>query len=370
MSTLVLPTLPTHALIQSQADLSAWLSALSSSPVLALDTEFLRESSYRPQLCLIQLGDAAHQICVDPQAELDLSPLGDLLAQPGQPKLIHAAGQDIEVLHQSLGVLPAPLFDTQIAAALCGLGEQMGYAALIERLLGVVLDKSHSRTDWSRRPLTPEQYRYALDDVRYLPEVYALLDAQLNALGRADWMREDCAAQLNPVRWTMDPLEAWRRVKAWQRVPNTAFSRLRQLAAWRERQAQARDLPRRWVMDDDSLLRLANRPPRSLKTLQHGGILPVRLFPEAEALMAVLEQAEHDFVSAPPAWMPLQEAERERFARLADALDSCAQTLNLSASFLLNRSELERLAREPAALESLQGWRAALCAEALAAVLS
>lgn len=370
MPTQTLLTLPTHALIQSQADLSAWLSALSSSPVLALDTEFLRESSYRPQLCLIQLGDAAHQVCVDPQAELDLSPLGDLLAQSSQPKLIHAAGQDIEVLHQSLGVLPAPLFDTQIAAALCGLGEQMGYAALIEHLLGVVLDKSHSRTDWSRRPLSAQQYRYALDDVRYLPEAHALLDERLNALGRVDWMREDCAAQLDPARWTMEPLEAWRRVKAWQRVPQTAFSRLRQLAAWRERQAQARDLPRRWVLDDDSLLRLVNRPPRSIKAMLHGGILPAQLFPEAEALMAVLVQAEHDLVPSPPAWMSLQEAERERYARLVEALDACAQTLNLSASFLLNRSELERLAREPAAFDALQGWRVAVCGEALAAVLS
>jgi len=358
-----------NGLLQSQADFVSALASLAPSPVLALDTEFMRERSYRPQLCLIQLGDATRQVCVDPLCIEDLTPLGAMLGNTQHIKLVHAAAQDLEVLHQRLGVLPAPLFDTQLAATLCGLGEQIGYANLIERLLGVVLDKSSSRTDWSQRPLTPEQYRYALDDVRYLPEVYALLSENLDALGRAEWMREDCAAQLDPTRWTVDPLEAWRRVKAWQRVPKTAFSRLRQLAAWREQQAQARDLPRRWVMDDDSLLRLVNRPPRTLKALQSGGVLPPQFFPEAEALMTVLAQAEHDPTPPPPAWMPLQETERERFARLVDALETCAHTLNLSASFLLNRSELERLARDPAALDALQGWRAAACGAALAAVL-
>ncbi len=364
-----MPEISINGLLQSQADFVSALETLAPSPVLALDTEFMRERSYRPQLCLVQLGDAAQQVCIDPLHVEDLKPLGAQLADTRQIKLVHAAAQDLEVLHQRLGILPAPLFDTQLAATLCGLGEQMGYANLIERLLGIVLDKSSSRTDWSQRPLTPEQYRYALDDVRYLPEVHEILSEKLNALGRAQWMREDCAAQLDPARWTVEPLDAWRRVKAWQRVPKAAFSRLRQLAAWREQQAQARDLPRRWVMDDDSLLRLVNRPPRTLKALQHGGALPPQFFPDAEALMAVLMQAEHDLTPAPPAWMPLQETERERFARLADALDTCAQTLNLSASFLLNRSELERLAREPAALDALQGWRAAVCGTALSAVL-
>lgn len=358
-----------NGLLQSQADFVSALEALAPSPVLALDTEFMRERSYRPQLCLVQLGDAAQQVCVDPLAVNDLAALGARLVDTRQIKLVHAAAQDLEVLHQRLGILPAPLFDTQLAATLCGVGEQIGYAALIERLLGVVLDKSSSRTDWAQRPLTPEQYRYALDDVRYLPEVHAVLDEKLHALGRVDWMREDCAAQLDPTRWTVEPLEAWRRVKAWQRVPTAAFARLRVLAAWREREAQARDLPRRWVLDDESLLRLVNRPPRTLKALQHGGTLPAHLFPAAEALMAALESAEHDPSPPPPVWMPLQDVERERFTRLVDALEACAQTLHLPASLLFNRSELERLAREPAALDALQGWRAAVCGEALTAVL-
>jgi ribonuclease D len=364
-----MPALPEHALIQSQADLAAWLSAFSSSPVLALDTEFLRERSYRPQLCLIQLGDAAHQVCVDPQADLDLSPLGDFLAQPTQPKLIHAAGQDIEVLHQSLGILPASLFDTQIAAALCGLGEQMGYAALVEHLLGVVLDKSHSRTDWAQRPLSAQQYRYALDDVRYLPAAHALLDEQLTRLGRLEWMREDCAAQLDPARWTIAPFEAWRRLKGWQRLPVQVFPRLRQLAAWRELRARALDLPRRWVLDDDTLLRLVSRPPRTLEALRHGKMLPAQLFTEAEAIMLALQHADDDDTPAPPAWTPMSDAARGCLARLVNALEQCAQALNLPASLLLNRSELERLARDPAALGLVQGWRGVVLGEALAAVM-
>ncbi|MGD9888703.1 MAG: ribonuclease D [Halothiobacillaceae bacterium] len=358
-----------NGLLQSQADFVSALATLAPSTVLALDTEFMRERSYRPQLCLIQLGDATQQVCVDPLHLEDLEPLGALLANTRQIKLVHAAAQDLEVLHQRLGVLPAPLFDTQLAATLCGLGEQIGYANLIERLLGVVLDKTSSRTDWSKRPLSAEQYRYALDDVRYLPEVYELLDTKLQKMGRGDWLREDCAAQLDPARWTIEPMEAWRRVKAWQRVPKTAFSRLRELAAWREREAQARDLPRRWVLDDDTLLRLTNRPPRSLKAMQHGGLLPAQLFCEAEALMRVLEQAEQNQGNAPTVWKPLNELERERLARLADALEGCAQTLNLSAGYLLNRNDLEKFAREPANLEKWQGWRASVCGKTLSEAL-
>ena len=328
----------------------------------------MRERSYRPQLCLVQLGDAAQQACIDPLEIDDLAPLGARLGDPHQIKLLHAAAQDLEVLHQRLGVLPAPLFDTQLAAALCGLGEQIGYAALIERLLGVVLDKSSSRTDWSQRPLTPEQYRYALDDVRYLPEAYALLDEKLHALGRAEWMREDCAAQLDPARWTMEPLDAWRKVKGWKRVPRAGFARLRQLAAWRERRAQALDRPRRWVLDDERLVRLANRPPSTLHALQHGGDLPPQLFEQAEAIMQALECALTDG-SLPPVWASLQGEARERFARLVDALEACAQQLNLPASLLLNRGELERMARDPDRLTTLQGWRAEVCGEALVAVV-
>ncbi|OYY75141.1 MAG: ribonuclease D [Gammaproteobacteria bacterium 28-57-27] len=358
-----------NGLLQSQADFVSALDALAPSPLLALDTEFMRERSYRPQLCLVQLGDAVQQVCVDPLQIDDLAPLAAQLADARQIKLVHAAAQDLEVLHQRLGILPAPLFDTQLAATLCGVGEQIGYAALIERLLGVVLDKSSSRTDWAQRPLTPEQYRYALDDVRYLPEAYALLDEQLNALGRADWMREDCAAQLDPARWTVDPLEAWRRVKGWQRVPKSGFARLRQLAAWREQRAQALDRPRRWILDDESLLRMVNRPPRTLKALQHGETLPAQLFPEAEAIMDALALAEHDPSPVPPAWKALQGDERERFARMVEVLEQRAQALNLPASVLLNRADIERLARQSQALEGLAGWRAEVLGESLAAVL-
>lgn len=355
-------------LLQSQADFVSALDGFAPGRLLALDTEFMRERSYRPQLCLVQLGDAAQQACIDPLEIDDLAPLGARLGDPHQIKLLHAAAQDLEVLHQRLGVLPAPLFDTQLAAALCGLGEQIGYAALIERLLGVVLDKSSSRTDWSQRPLTPEQYRYALDDVRYLPEAYALLDEKLHALGRAEWMREDCAAQLDPARWTMEPLDAWRKVKGWQRVPRAGFARLRQLAAWRERRAQALDRPRRWVLDDEALLRLANRPPRNLGALQHGEVLPSALFAETEAIMQALELAAAD-PSTPPQWKPLQGEARERYARLQDALERNARLLDLPPSVLLNRAELEQLARHPEDSRAvICGWRAEVLGEALAAV--
>lgn len=357
-----------NGLLQSQADFVSALSAFAASPVLALDTEFMRERSYRPQLCLVQLGSAHQQACVDTLLLDDLAPLGAMLGDARQIKLVHSAAQDLEVLHQRLDILPAPLFDTQLAATFCGLGEQIGYAALIERLLGVVLDKSSSRTDWSQRPLTSEQYRYALDDVRYLPEAYAFLSAQLHSLGREAWMAEDCAALLDPARWTQEPQEAWRRVKGWQRVSKSAFARLRQLAAWRERRAQTLDCPRRWVLDDERLLRLAQRPPRTLQALQHGADLPPQLYPQLDAIMQALQCAATDD-SAPPVWQPLRGEERERFQRLADVLQRCAQDLNLPPGLLLNRGELDRIVRNPDVLADIQGWRAQVCAAPLAAQL-
>ena len=363
-----MPDVSMNGLLQSQADFISALDRFTPSPVLALDTEFMRERSYRPQLCLVQLGSAEQQACVDPLLLDDLSPLGAQLSNTQQIKLVHAAAQDLEVLHQRLAILPAPLFDTQLAASLCGMGDQIGYAALIERLLGVVLDKSSSRTDWSQRPLTAEQYRYALDDVRYLPEAYALLDERLRVLGREAWMAEDSLAQLDPTRWTVEPLDAWLRLKRSQRVPNSAFAPLRHLAAWRELRAQTLDRPRRWVLDDERLVRLANRPPSTLHALQHGGDLPPQLFEQAEAIMQALECALTDG-SLPPVWASLQGEARERFARLVDALEACAQQLNLPASLLLNRGELERMARDPDRLTTLQGWRAEVCGEALVAVV-
>ncbi len=351
-------------IIDSPHELHALAQGLSGAAVLAMDTEFLRERSYRPQLCLVQLASDQSEACIDPLALDDLSPLSSLLSSPGHTKVLHAAGQDLEVLHLRLGILPAPLFDTQIAAALCGLGEQIGYAALVERLFGVQLDKAHSRTDWSRRPLTAEQLRYALEDVRYLPEAHAILEARLDALGRLDWLREDCAALLDPARWTPNPREAWRRIKGWQRLPAAALPRLVELAAWREARASRLDRPRRWVMGDETLIALATRPPSNIHALLHGNALPPALRSAADEIMAALEAARGE-ASPPPAWSPMREDERARFERLAAALDGQAAALELPASLLLPRAELERLARGQTSPDMLAGWRAQLLREPL-----
>ncbi|MGK0673505.1 MAG: ribonuclease D [Halothiobacillaceae bacterium] len=355
--------------IDTPEGLHALAAVLADTAVLALDTEFLRERTYRPQLCLVQLATASTAACLDPFALDDLQPLAERLTDPTQTKVLHAAGQDLEVLHQRLGILPAPLFDTQIAAALCGLGEQIGYATLIERLFGVQLEKAHGRTDWSRRPLSHEQLRYALEDVHYLPEAHAILEARLQTLGRLEWLREDCSAQLDPARWSVDPFEVWRRIKGWQRLSPAALSRLRQLAAWRECRAQALDRPRRWVMDDASLLQLASRPPANVHALLHGGLLPPNLRSAAEDIMAALEAARTEGFSPPPSWTPLRGEQRARFERLSTAIDRLAASLDLPAGLLLSRAELDRLARGQITPDALQGWRGALLREPLGNVL-
>lgn len=353
---------PTDGLLQSQADFVSALDDLSHSEVLALDTEFMREQSYYPKLCLVQLADARQQVCIDPLRLADLNPLAVRLVDWRQIKVIHSAAQDLEVLHQRLGCLPSPLFDTQLAATFCGMGEQLGYAALIEQVLGVVLDKSASRTDWAQRPLSVQQLHYAREDVRYLPALHAHLEARLQDLGRATWLAEDCAVLLASSHWTIEPDEAWRKVKGWQRAPKSGFARLCQLAAWRERQAQHDDRPRRWILDDETLLHLVQRPPHSVKALLH--LLPAHLAPHAEVLLDVLTEAVTE-VAAPPAWQPLPATARERLKRLQEVLEKQAKQLNLPASLLLNRAMLERIARRAEAVETLQGWRAEVLGEVL-----
>ena len=205
-------------LIQDPGELEAALFRLRSSDRLALDTEFMRERTYHAQLCLVQIATESDCYLIDPLVGLDLAPLHELLQDRSKLKILHAARQDLEVLLQSGGAVPGPLFDTQVAAALLGFPPQVGYAELVARQLGHSIDKGQTRTDWSRRPLTPAQIAYAADDVRHLLTLHTDLQAALVAKGRADWVAEEAAAYENPALYRTDPALAWRRLKGLNRL--------------------------------------------------------------------------------------------------------------------------------------------------------
>jgi len=358
-------------LIASDAALADLCRALEGSSWIALDTEFLRERTYYARLCLIQVGAPGIVACIDPLALEQLAPLHVLLENPGLRKVLHAARQDLEVFNDLRGFVAAPLFDTQIAAAYLGYDDQIGYAALVTAITGVTLDKTHTRTDWSKRPLSAAQHQYAEDDVRYLMPVYEALHDRLAAAGRLAWVADDCARLTEPALYANDPDEAWRRLRGGADLPAANQQMLRALAAFREQTAQARNLPRGWVLRDEVLFELARHAPRtrdelaSIRGLEDGarhswgdGILDcIEQGRRAEPLLIWERQ------------VPPTPEQNVLGKRLMEMVRSVAQEHELAPAVLATRRDVEKLVRgaEPASV--LRGWRAELLGPKLGTLL-
>ncbi len=361
-----------NALIADRDALATLLERLRGCEWIALDTEFVRVKTYFARLCLVQLAtpDGGEVACVDPLA-VDISPLLDSLYAPQQLKVIHAARQDLEVLAQPHGgVPPGPVFDTQIAAALCGYDEQTSYAQLVEATTGVKLAKRHTRAHWDRRPLTAEELRYAVEDVRYLCDVYEHLSQRLSALGRTSWLEEDCAALRDPALYRHDPERAFLRLKQGALLPPDAQPVLAALAAWRERTAQARDLPRHWVVPDEVLVAIAQHSPTSRAALMRvpgaGGAIARRW---AEAILAAVAAGR---ARGPqrlwPEPQPLDRRSQALLERLSARIKERAQSLGLRPAVLATRRELLALLRGADSL-LLHGWRREVIGEELLGLL-
>lgn len=249
--------------VDNTSDLLTLCEQLSSSSWIAVDTEFLREKTYYPKLCLIQVATDDVIACVDPLAVENINPLLDVLYQPDMTLVFHAARQDLELLFLLRNTLPPNIFDTQIAATVLGYGEQIGYGNLVKTCLDVDLDKAHSRTDWCQRPLTDAQLEYAADDVRHLRTLYHLLQQQLDEKQRSHWLQEDFSA-LSQIETYQPALnDIWRKIKGAGRLKPAQLATLRQLASWREHLAINKDKPRRWVIKDEVMLDLARFAPES-----------------------------------------------------------------------------------------------------------
>lgn len=240
---------------------------LQDAAWLALDTEFIREQTYYPQLCLVQIASATQIACIDPLAVPSLHPLRTLLQQPTTTKVFHAARQDLEVLHQQGITVTAPIFDTQVAAEVLGQDQQISYARLVEAMLGVHLDKNHTRVNWQQRPLAAAWLAYAADDVRYLRDIYRQQQQRLLATDKLELLQQRCAVLAQPENYQPQPARAWRRVRDYQHLRGTQVTVLQALAAWREEQAMREDRPRRWVLSDALLCELARAQPRTMGEL-------------------------------------------------------------------------------------------------------
>jgi len=253
-----------HPLISDTKTLTALVDRLARMPFVAVDTEFMRENTYWPELCLIQIASSDEAAAIDPMADgIDLKPLLDLLVENRDVlKIFHAGGQDLEIVHNLTGKTPVPLFDTQIAAMALGFGEQVGYSNLIESMLGHVLDKGARFTDWSRRPLDKRQIDYAIADVTHLATVFPRMIDKLRKTDRGGWLDEEMERLADPSSFAYPPEDAWKRLKLPSRNPQL-LGRLKAIAGWRETEARGKNLPRGRILKDDTLGELAAHPPKS-----------------------------------------------------------------------------------------------------------
>lgn len=357
------------SLIADTQSLSALCERLAKSSVVTVDTEFIRERTYWPRLCLIQVAGEDEAACIDPLApEIDLEPFFVLMRNPDVLKVFHAARQDLEILMKLMGELPKSLFDTQIAAMVCGFGESVGYETLATKLAGAHVDKSTRFTDWSKRPLTERQVIYALNDVIPLRRVYRKLAAALERTGRAAWLDEEMAVLTDPATYVVEPREAFLRIKSRTRNPRF-LAVLRELAAWRELEAQRRDLPRQRVLRDETMLETAASAPTSLEALAGIRQLSKSMTegPAAEALVAAVNAG----LALPAEDCPDLPQRKEHPPGLAPVVDLLRVLLKtkcdahgVAPKIVASAEELEDLAADDhAPVRALSGWRRALFGE-------
>ena len=353
----------------SSQDLSSACQRLSTSDFVAVDTEFMREQTFWPQLCLIQIASPGDALIVDPMAPgIDLDPFWGLMANERIVKVFHAARQDIEIVYAKTGLVPHPVFDTQIAAMVCGFGESISYVNLVKKVTGADLDKSSRFTDWSRRPLSEKQLSYALADVTHLRDVYRHLKAEIEASSRAAWLNEEMGVLTDPKTYEQHPDDAWQRLKL--RVKNRkSLAVLMELAAWRERLAQSQDVPRARILRDEALYDIANQAPTStdqmseLRTLSEGFSRSARA---REIVEAVKRGLNRDTKSVPPVARGQQpSAEATALIDLLRVLlKASAARHRVAPRLIAGSDDLERIALEDEPdIPALKGWRRRLFGE-------
>lgn len=356
------------SLVTTTNELAAVCDRLAKHPFVTVDTEFLRETTFWPKVCVIQLASPTEAAAIDTLAEgLDLSPFLALMANEAVVKVFHAARQDIEIVWRLARLIPKPLFDTQVAAMVCGYGEQVSYVELVKGIARVNLDKSSRFTDWSRRPLSDAQIDYAIADVTYLRDIYVHLRARLESSKRLDWLVDEMQTLTSPATYEQHPEDAWERLRHRARKPRD-MAVLMELAAWRETEAQTRDVPRSRVLKDDVLIEITQAAPRSQEAL-----INLRAFPrgmERSRAGAEIVAAVERGLARDPATLPHIERERRNnnngatIELLKVLLRQVAEETSVAAKMIATVDDLEAIAADDRAdVAALRGWRRAIFGE-------
>ena len=354
-----------HKLLTDNQDIADICTRFASADFITVDTEFMRENTYWPILCLIQISDGKEAAAIDPLAKgIDLGPLLELMVNNENVlKIFHAGGQDVEIIHNLTGKTPHPIFDTQIAAMAIGQSEQIGYANLVDSWLGITLDKGARFTDWSRRPLNARQLEYAIADVTHLAKIFPMMLDKLRETGRGVWINAEMEKLADPENYVNDPEKAWLRVKAQGRNLEM-LGRLKALAAWREREAQSKDLPRGRIMRDETLADIAGHPPRDQSKLgQVRGLSAGWKNNDIGArLMEIIEQAEPLSRDDLPEKIGRRPKNGKSNALVTDLLKLLLKIrsaeMNVASRLLARADDLERIvAGEREGVPLLEGWR-------------
>jgi ribonuclease D len=349
-------------LITTTSELALACQRLSRHPFVTVDTEFLRETTFWPVLCLVQLASDEEALAIDALApRLDMTPLFALMADRNVLKVFHAARQDVEIFWKLTGLVPTPMFDTQVAAMVCGYGDQVSYSELVHSICRKTVDKSSRFTDWARRPLAPEQIAYAINDVTYLRDIYRALTAQLEKSGRLSWLEDEMAVLTSPATYEQHPERAWERFKSRPKKARD-LAVLMELAAWRETEAQTRDVPRARVLKDDAMIEVALAAPRSREALAN-----LRAFPRGmersragEEILAAIERG----LARDPKTLPKIERERRNGGSAATVellkvlLRQVSDETGVAGKMIATVEDLEAIAGDDEAdVPALRGWR-------------
>ncbi len=360
--------------IDTPGQLATLCEQIKKEPWLALDTEFLREKTYYPKFCLLQIATPEWVACIDPIALPQLESLFEAIYNPAIVKVFHSCRQDLEIFFQWTGKLPSPIFDTQVAAPLLGFQDNPGYAMLVSSLLSVNLNKAHTRADWSKRPLTEAELEYAADDVIYLCQIYQIMVQKLTALGRIDWLKNDFAELTNPALYKVDPETAWFKIKGKNKLTGKQLSIIQTLAQWREKIAQAEDRPKSWLLRDELLFDLAKLQPGTVQELANvRGINERSVNRYGKELCQLITAAKN----RPP--VPLHEKDRsakksQQEEAILDILTALvrvrAEENALNPTILASRKDLEELlSNDDVECPLLHGWRYTMAGKELVGLL-
>jgi ribonuclease D len=355
--------------IDSNEMLARFCTGLAAATYCVIDTEFVRESTYYPELALIQIASGDRLACIDPLAISEFSPLAELLVKDSLLKVFHSSSQDLEILYQKFGQVPTPVFDTQLAAAVLGYNHQISYADLVQQITGVELEKKHTRANWTRRPLSQDELDYAMDDVRYLMAVYEALNEKLESSRRYSWMEKDSLAMSDPINYQVDMAQLWKRLKGVQKLKGVKLQVASELVQWREALAQRQNRPRRWIVKDEVIVEIARQVPDDIEALSRIRDLSDKTVNRhGDKLLQIVARAAQVDAAQWPQHDKAKNLNKQQLA-LGDCLMALCRVIadqnQVALATLATRKDIDNLLLNQKSSRLTQGWRFTMAGEQL-----